>query len=206
MSAKYVLLSGEDWETLYVDGKNVCEGHSIERLEMLSLAEKYGFTSGTLRFCEPGPQDMEEANESGAFPPSLDDLIDTDIPEDQQEAPEPLVHVNAFKMSSGEEVLFVGIQTGKLAQMMGASQSAADCLEHNPLGHMISRPYQAVRRSDGGFDLKRWPSIAAFGTCQEIFVPDRDVTFQLLEHEIDPPVLDYYRRVLATTPEGKRAK
>jgi len=115
----------------------------------------------------------------------------------------PVTPISAFKMSSGEEVLFVGIRTGKLAQMVGAPKSVADRLEHNPFGHLISHPYVVVNRADGGLNLKRWPTVAAFGTCQQIFVPDRDVTFQLVEAEIDPVVLNFYRRLLATTPEGK---
>ena len=67
---------------------------------------------------------------------------------------------------------------------------------------MIRHPYVVIYRYDGGVQLERWPRIAASGTCEEVFVPDKDVTFQLVPHEIDPVLVERYLMIIDPPDPG----
>lgn len=104
--------------------------------------------------------------------------------------------ISGFKMSSGEEILFIGVGTGKLTALTNAPALLAEQLEHDPFGHMIEHPYVILHQHDGSIQLKRWPRFAQEGTCEQVFVPDKDVTFQLVPHEIDSELADRYLRLV----------
>lgn len=114
--------------------------------------------------------------------------------------------VHGFKMSSGEEILFIGVGTGKLTVLTNAPDTVRDLVEHDPFGHMIRHPYVVLHQYDGSVQLKRWPRFAAGGTCEEVFVPDKDVTFQLVPHELDQGVVARYLDIINPPPPSEPTK
>lgn len=103
-----------------------------------------------------------------------------------------ITKISGFKMSSGEEIIFIGVATGKLSVLTGAPEAVRAMIDVDPFGHMIRKPYIILYQYDGSIQLKRWPRFANPGTCQEIFVPDKDVTFQMTLEEIDPSLVERY--------------
>ncbi len=110
--------------------------------------------------------------------------------------------ISGFKMSSGEEIIFTGVATGKLSVLTGAPETVQALIDVDPFGHMIRDPYIVHYQYDGSIQLKRWPLFAAEGTCEEIFIPDKDVTFQMTLEEIDPVLVDRYMRIVDPEDPG----
>ncbi len=105
-------------------------------------------------------------------------------------------------MSSGEEIIFTGVATGKLSVLTGAPEAVQAMIDVDPFGHMIRNPYIVIHQYDGSIQLERWPRFAAPGTCQEIFIPDKDVTFQMTPEELDPILVDRYLRIIEPEDPG----
>lgn len=73
-----VLLTTDDWEGLYLDGKLIDQGHTIEEgdsLYYLKLAERYNLNSSDfyMEHLEDCP-DSEMVLNIGGFPDKLNDL------------------------------------------------------------------------------------------------------------------------------------
>ena len=60
-----------DWETLYVNDKNVYQSHKITRINLLKLAEKHQFRSDDIKLLDV-PDEIGELE--GEFPDSLEEL------------------------------------------------------------------------------------------------------------------------------------
>lgn len=104
--------------------------------------------------------------------------------------------ISGFKMSSGEEIIFIGVDSGTLSSLVGVPESVKQLIDVDPFGHMIRRPYIILHQYDGSVQLERWPRFAQPGTCQEIFVPDKDVTFQMTTDEINSKLVARYLRLV----------
>ena len=72
---KAVLVSGDDWEALYVDGKCVAQCYCIDAFYMLQLAEENDFTFSQFKSVDASGEDCDECYDSGGFPEELEDFI-----------------------------------------------------------------------------------------------------------------------------------
>jgi hypothetical protein len=71
-----LLLSADDWEAFYYGGDLITEGHRIDRLELLDLADQFDFTRGALVTAEVSSRDWETVDRNGRFPERLSELQD----------------------------------------------------------------------------------------------------------------------------------
>lgn len=74
-----VVVTGDDWEGLYINGKLVEEAHNLEEgeervLYFLSLQSKYEFNINELRFAYPSNEDIFKCEEDGGFPVNVKDF------------------------------------------------------------------------------------------------------------------------------------
>lgn len=112
--------------------------------------------------------------------------------------------VTGFKLVTGEEIVFTGIrseQFGKIFDIPPAVKIAG-AEEWSMFGHLIGDPYVVIPSEPHmgrAWRLEPWPRIRRPGTCDEIFVKDRDVMFQLMTTEIDTEVLELYSRTVAAS-------
>ena len=78
---KVILLKSDDWEGLYVNGKLVEEGHTLNEgnervVYFFGLAEKHKFKLGSLESKCLSQKDCEWTEEMGSFPVSVDSFND----------------------------------------------------------------------------------------------------------------------------------
>lgn len=72
-----IILVGEDWEALFIDGVNVVQGHTIEegdRLFLLRAASGYNLTLDDFAVIEAKGLDAKNVSEIGTFPEIFDQL------------------------------------------------------------------------------------------------------------------------------------
>ena len=110
--------------------------------------------------------------------------------------------VTGFKLVSGEEVIFHGIRSGKFGEIFNipATVKIGAAEEWNMFGHLVGNPFLIVfpdPHMGKGYRLEPWPRMRRWKTCDEIFVKDRDVMFQLMTVEIDEEILELYDKVLS---------
>lgn len=74
---RVLYLKADDWEALYVDGNVVSQGHQIQPMELLELAEKHHFTHLDVANHWATSEDEERCNEDGEFPAKQSDLKGT---------------------------------------------------------------------------------------------------------------------------------
>ena len=109
--------------------------------------------------------------------------------------------VTAFIMVSGQEIIFRGIKSGNFADLYDVPKLALASMGElaNMPGHIIGDPYVVTApepHMGKAWRLEPWPRIRRKGTCEEFFVKDRDVMFQLMTTEIDEDLLALYDQVL----------
>ena len=78
MESKEVLIIStqeEDWSAIYVENMLVSQGHSVQPLELLRLAEEYEFTSKQIRTVVASDEDEVIAESAGNFPQLRNGLI-----------------------------------------------------------------------------------------------------------------------------------
>lgn len=66
-----VVARGNDWEGLYINGKLITEGHSIDNIELANLVIIYGLKEKL----EAREVNYSWINYIGAFPDSIDEVI-----------------------------------------------------------------------------------------------------------------------------------
>ena len=110
--------------------------------------------------------------------------------------------ITGFKLVSGEEIIFQGIRSGAFGEIFkipaAVKIGAAD--EWNMFGHLIGNPFLLIPPAPHMGDawrLEPWPRMRRKGTCEELFVKDRDVMYQMMTVEIDEDILTLYHKVLA---------
>ena len=110
--------------------------------------------------------------------------------------------VTGFKLVSGEEIIFKGIQTGQFGQifnipkavMLGGGEA-----DWNMFGHLVGNPFIIIAPEahvGKAWRLEPFPRMRRWKTCDEIFIKDRDVMFQMMTVEIDEDILALYDKVL----------
>lgn len=67
--AKLVLVRGDDWEGIYVDGTLVTEGHSTETIAAIEIAVAHHVTE-----CETQYADLAWLHDEGNLPRRLDEV------------------------------------------------------------------------------------------------------------------------------------
>jgi hypothetical protein len=72
--SKFALVRGSEWEALYVDGESVDQGHRFEPVELLKLAEQFGFQYSTLAVLWASTADDDRCLEEGNFPQYLSEF------------------------------------------------------------------------------------------------------------------------------------
>jgi hypothetical protein len=73
MNRRVVFIQVDDWYGLYVDGKLIDEGHIINAMEMLEIAEKNAFTYSDVicRYLESNDKNYDIIEQSGRMPKEL---------------------------------------------------------------------------------------------------------------------------------------
>lgn len=84
MKYKAIVVQGEDWEGLYINGYLVDEGHTlnegIERIEyFLGLSKQYEFDIYELQFISLKDNDLRELEDIGNLPQDIKKLHINDI-------------------------------------------------------------------------------------------------------------------------------
>ena len=73
-----IVLSSDDWEGLFIDGKLVSEGHHLGEGRpgnfWLDIGRKYDIDGSDLKEMEVTPEDDDELMDAGSFPRTLDEL------------------------------------------------------------------------------------------------------------------------------------
>lgn len=73
-----ILITSEgDWESLFINGELVSEGHNLgggDRLYLLKMSEKYSFKSSDVRIKYLNVDDDKYLSDVGSFPSSLSEL------------------------------------------------------------------------------------------------------------------------------------
>lgn len=69
-----VIVFGDDWTGIYLNGKLLKEGSSFHNADILKLAEKYQPFKGDFFYCDP-----EWLENEGQFPVCLSDVIKDNI-------------------------------------------------------------------------------------------------------------------------------
>ena len=70
MSKQYVIVNGDDWQGIFVDGKLISEGHSFSSYELLEIVKEHGAV-GEFWSLEP---DMDWLEDRGGLPDTLRDV------------------------------------------------------------------------------------------------------------------------------------
>jgi hypothetical protein len=76
---KAILIKADDWEGLFISGKLVEEGHTLNEgtsriMYFLNLAKTYNFNLEELKEVYITEEDEEKLNDYGSFPEYLSDL------------------------------------------------------------------------------------------------------------------------------------
>lgn len=70
MSKQYVIVHGDDWQGIYVDGQCISEGHSHSTYEILEIVKENGHVGEFWSF-DP---DMDWLSDVGSLPEKLKDV------------------------------------------------------------------------------------------------------------------------------------
>ena len=74
---KVDILRADDWEAIYINGKLIRQGHTIEcgeKLYLLELAEEYNFKSTDVTIRDITQEDEEMLHRLGIFPQDINEL------------------------------------------------------------------------------------------------------------------------------------
>lgn len=71
MSKQYVIVNGDDWEGIFVEGIRVSEGHSHSTRELLEIVKEHGAVGEFWDF-EP---DMDWLTDHGSLPDTLGEVV-----------------------------------------------------------------------------------------------------------------------------------
>ena len=107
--------------------------------------------------------------------------------------------VTGFKLTSGEEVIFKGVQTGTFAEIYDLPATGLMGDVAVTFGHLVADPFVLIPPAPhmgSAWRLEPWPRMRRAGTCDQIFIKDRDVMFQLMTPEIDPEIIALYYKAL----------
>ena len=71
---RVLILAGDDWVVIYIDGKSVEQGHTINPMYLLKLAEENNFTYSDVHYAWADSEDEENAGNVGQFPNFVEEL------------------------------------------------------------------------------------------------------------------------------------
>ena len=67
---KIVVLAGDDWKAMYIDGKRVVSGHGLHGYDVLEIFKQRGIID--YKYAEMWPEDADQSD-SVTYPPELPD-------------------------------------------------------------------------------------------------------------------------------------